>query len=62
MPKFRNDMHHLDAIQTTVYNVGELQENCLHPLCGACVHVKYFELTERIAAALERLVAILEAK
>ena len=62
MPKFKSEMHHFDAIQRKLYGTSEEQEACLHPLCQACGQIKGFELTERIAMALERLVAILEAK
>ena len=62
MPKFKTEMHHFDSIQRKLYGTPEEQETCLPPLCQACSQIKGFELAERIAAALERLVAILEAK
>ena len=58
MPKFKSEMHHFDAIQRKLYGTSEEQEACLHPLCQACGQVKGFELTERIATALERIASM----
>lgn len=58
MPNFKREMRHFNDIQRKLYGTPEEQETCLHPLCQACSQIKGFELVERIAIALERIVFI----